>query len=134
VAVRTGQPGTTAVVDKRFDGANCIDLIVIRQSASFDSDFLCYVMNSSASHVQYGSGSGGAIQQHFNIETASNLLVVWPPLEEQHRIVQHLDQQCSGLRHVEETLQSQISKLQEYRQTLISAAVTGRLDVTKEVA
>ena len=39
VAVRSGQPGTTAIVDERFDGANCIDLIVIRRASSFDSLF-----------------------------------------------------------------------------------------------
>lgn len=132
VAVRTGQPGTTSVVDERFDGANCIDLIVIRKSPSFSSEFLCYFMNSATAHVQYGSGSGGAIQQHFNIETASNLVVTWPPLEEQRSIVDRLSQECERLNRLEEANRQQIAKLQEYRQTLISAAVTGKIDVTKE--
>jgi type I restriction enzyme, S subunit len=30
VVVRTGQPGVAAVVDDRFHGANCIDLIIVR--------------------------------------------------------------------------------------------------------
>jgi type I restriction enzyme, S subunit len=134
VAVRTGQPGTTAVVDERFDGANCIDLIVVRKSQSFSSDYLCYFMNSATAHVQYGSGSGGAIQQHFNIETASNLLVTWPPIEEQRSIVERLSRECGRLNRLEEANRQQISKLQEYRQTLISAAVTGKIDVAKEAA
>ena len=47
VAVRTGQPGTTAVVSKAFDGGNCIDLIIVRRSAKFDSEYLCRFMNSA---------------------------------------------------------------------------------------
>lgn len=132
VAVRTGQPGSTAVIDERFDGANCIDLILIRHSPLFSSEFLCYFMNSNAAHVQYGSGSGGAIQQHFNIETASNLLVAWPTMDEQMTIAAKLRHECVRLCELEEANRKQITKLQEYRQTLISAAVTGKIDVRKE--
>lgn len=72
VAVRSGQPGTTAIVDERFDGANCIDLIIIRRAPLFDSYFLAYFLNSEGAIVQFSEGSEGAIQQHFNIETAKD--------------------------------------------------------------
>src|SRR5205085_1793436 len=69
VVVRTGQPGTTAIVNHRFHGANCIDLIIIRKSHQIESDYLAYFLNSDAARFQFSEGSGGAIQQHFNIET-----------------------------------------------------------------
>jgi type I restriction enzyme S subunit len=130
VAVRTGQPGTTAVVPAEFDGANCIDLIIIRRSLKYDSRFLCHVMNSKPSHVQYGSGSEGAIQQHFNIETAKNLLLAVPPVHEQQRIRCELDAQLERIDHVLARIGDHVRLLLEYRQALISAAVTGKIDAT----
>ena len=73
VAVRTGNPGTTAVIDAQLDGVNCIDLIIIRKSESFNSQFLAYVMNSDVCRIQYEVGSEGALHKHFNVETAANL-------------------------------------------------------------
>ena len=129
VAVRTGQPGTTAIVDERFDGANCIDLIIIRRSGKYFSPFLEYQCNSALAKMQFGIGAGGAIQQHFNIETAKNLLVVCPPYHEQKTIVDFLHRGTKRIDAMIETYQRQIEKLREYRQSLISATVTGKIDV-----
>ena len=62
VIVRTGKPGTAAVVDDRFDCANCIDLIIVRWQHSLDSRFICYVLNSELARTQYEAGTSGAIQ------------------------------------------------------------------------
>lgn len=134
VAVRSGQPGTTAVVDERFDGANCIDLIIIRQSGKFDSRFLAYAMGSHFAKSQFGAGSGGAIQQHFNIETAGNFLVPLPPVDEQVEIRKYLDEEIGRLRCLEEKIHTSIDMLNEHRAALISAAVTGKIDIRKEGA
>jgi type I restriction enzyme S subunit len=129
VSVRTGQPGTTAVVDDRFDGTNCIDLIITRKSSKFDSQFMSYVMNSSFARFQYSSGTTGAIQAHFNIETASNMLIPVPPLEEQIYVRRYLDRETSRIINLCGRIECSITKLREYRTTLISAAVTGKIDV-----
>lgn len=132
VAVRTGQPGTTAVIPPELDGSNCVDLIIIRQGPRMSSGFVCEFMNSGLAHRQYTEGSEGAIQQHFNIETAKNLLLPVPPLVEQEQLFGwltkmhlHFDSLVSAnIQHVE--------RLREYRQALITAAVTGKIDVTRE--
>ncbi len=129
VSVRTGQPGTTAAIDQRFNGANCIDLIIVRQSPRFVSPFMVYVANSRIAKAQYGAGSDGAIQQHFNIETAKNLLAPFPPLEEQQSIVSYLDRETAKIDALVTKVQEHIDKLREHRAALISAAVTGKIDV-----
>lgn len=58
---------------------------------------------------------------------ASAVLV--PPLEEQVRIVRYIDDEVSHLPPIEEAAQKQIELLQERRIALISAAVTGQIDV-----
>ncbi|WP_158287687.1 restriction endonuclease subunit S [Falsiroseomonas bella] len=129
VAVRTGKPGTTAVVGPDFDGANCIDLIIIRKSSAFSSRFLAYAMNSETCRVQYELGAEGAIHTHFNVETASNLKIALPPRAEQNEITEYLDQTCGELDSLREEAERAISLLRERRAALISAAVTGKIDV-----
>lgn len=129
VAIRTGKPGTTAVVGPELDGANCIDLILIRRSPRFVSRFLAYVMNSSICHVQYAAGSEGALQQHFNIETAGNLRIALPPLDQQAAIVSFLDAEVGRLDGLTSEAERGIALLKERRAALISAAVTGKIDV-----
>ena len=132
VCVRTGQPGTTAVVDERFDRANCIDLIIIRQSPLISSEYLSLVMNSGVCRSQYLLGASGAIQQHFNIETTKNLTVFCPPLDEQHRITAFLDQKSDAINEAITKKEHQIDRLQEYRTILIADVVTGKLDVRED--
>jgi type I restriction enzyme S subunit len=134
VAVRSGQPGTTAVVPKEISGCNCIDLIIIRRSADTDSDYLCWYMNSDSAQRQFFEGSGGAIQKHFNIGTAMDLLVVRPPLVEQREITGFLQRSTEELDSLTTDAESAITLLQERRTALISAAVTGKIDVRGLVA
>lgn len=129
VSIRTGQPGTTAVVDDSYHGANCIDLIITRSSKAFDSQFMCFVLNSDRAAVQFSAGSDGALQQHFNIETAKNLLIPLPPMEEQLIITQYVDRETTRLDNLRTKVESAIDKLKEYRSALITGAVTGKIDV-----
>lgn len=129
VSVRTGKAGTTAVVPKEFDNCNCVDLIIIRKDEAFNSHFLGFLLNSDFSKRQFGTGSTGAIQQHFNIETASNMLIMLPPIEEQNRIVEFLFEKLGLIDEDIETINKEIVLLREYRQSLISEAVTGKIDV-----
>jgi type I restriction enzyme S subunit len=129
VAVRSGQPGTTALVDERFHGANCIDLIIIRKPHSATSQFLDYFLNSDVATAQFATGTGGAIQQHFNITTAASLQIVLPPLSEQTAIAAYLDEETAKLDALVAKVETAVERLQEYRTALITAAVTGKIDV-----
>jgi type I restriction enzyme S subunit len=129
VAVRTGQPGTTAVIDDFFDGGNCVDLIVIRRPKGGDSAFLSYFLNSTPAESQFAEGSGGAIQQHFNIATAGSLWLPVPPLHEQQRIAAFLATQVGQIDQMMAKVENAVARLQEYRTALITAAVTGKIDV-----
>ena len=129
VSVRSGQPGATAIVDERFDGANCIDLIITRKSHRFDSEFMVYLLNSEVIQRQFALGSGGAIQQHFNIETAKELLVLLPPMDEQKKIVVFLEETTKRIDRLAELANKTIERLQERRASLIAAAVSGQIRV-----
>ena len=129
VAVRSGQPGTCAIIPPDLDGCNCVDLIIIRKPEACTSQFLRWYLSSDFAKVQFGSGAEGAIQQHFNVSTASRLLVAVPPLSEQDAIVAFVDDATHTLDTLRDEAQLAVSLLQERRSALISAAVTGQIDV-----
>jgi len=52
-----------------------------------------------------------------------------PPLEEQRSIVAHLDAACAKLDDLTTAAEAAIARLTEYRQALISAAVTGKINI-----
>ncbi|WP_371157007.1 hypothetical protein [Jannaschia sp. 2305UL9-9] len=129
VAVRTGQPGTCAVVEDDFAGCNCIDLIIVRKPTTTDSHFLRWYLTSDVAVRQFVEGSGGAIQQHFNVGTAMELTVIVPPVADQTMIVAYLESLTAKLDALTATAESAIDLLQERRAALISATVTGKIDV-----
>ena len=90
VTVRVGEPGITAVVPPELDGCNCASMMIVRQHPSFNSLWLCYMMNSrlgkaQINHVQYGTA-----QKQFNISDAIDFIYPVPPFPEQKTIAQTL--------------------------------------------
>lgn len=59
----------------------------------------------------------------------SQILTPLPPYEEQQAIVADVEVKTGGFRNAIETLAKSISKLEQYRYALLSAAVTGQIDV-----
>ena len=129
VAVRSGQPGTTAVIPPELEGCNCIDLIIIRKPTIGSEWFLCWYLASDVAVMQFSLGSGGAIQQHFNVGTAMDLVVPVPPAEEQNSIVDFINDQTAKFDALTGAAERGIELLQERRTALISAAVTGQIDI-----
>ena len=130
VAVRSGDPGTTAVVPKRLDGANCIDLIIIRRPNGYLPEFLSLLMNSEIARRQIEFGTEGALQQHFNVEEVNDLVFPKPSTDEQNKILEWLSPRQSRIDQLQAEVQEGIELLKEKRQALITKAVTGQIDVT----
>ena len=63
-----------------------------------------------------------------------SLVTAIPPLEEQQAIISHVDQIESESLRIIEAVEAAIERLQEYRTALITAAVTGKVDVREAVA
>jgi len=87
-------------------------------------------MNSDLVQRQFELGTEGAAQQHFNVEDAENLILPVPPMDEQAEIEEHLNRATSEIDRLVRKTERGIDLLQEKRQALITAAVTGQIDVT----
>jgi len=86
VIVRTGKPGTCAVIPQELEEANCSDLVIVRCGRDIRPRFLAYWVNTVASeHV--ASHLVGAVQQHFNVGAAKQMPIRLPSVEVQDDIL-----------------------------------------------
>jgi type I restriction enzyme S subunit len=86
--VRTGYPGTACIVPKELDGANCIDLIIVRPDENIiRSEYLCNFINYERVLKKILSSQTGSAQKHFNIGVAKKLMIPIPPIEIQNRFI-----------------------------------------------
>ncbi len=74
--------------------------------------------------------SVSAAQPGLAIEKIKELIVPFPPLSEQQAIAEYLDQETVKIDSLITRVETAIEKLKEYRTALISAAVTGKIDVS----
>jgi type I restriction enzyme S subunit len=66
-------------------------------------------------------------------DTLRQVLVPKPPLNEQVAILKRIDERVAEIYRFVEMVSEAIDRLKEYRTALISAAVTGKIDVCGEV-
>ncbi len=125
ITVRTGYPGTTAVVPKEFAGANCIDILISRPSSVVRADFLAHWINSSFGKDQVLRKQGGLAQQHFNVGELRDLLAVVPQMNEQDAIVARI----ATISARSEAEQCHVAKLRQQKHGLMHDLLTGRVRV-----
>nr|WP_287411681.1 restriction endonuclease subunit S [Pseudodesulfovibrio sp.] len=113
LTVRTGYPGTSAVVPPEFDGANCIDILITRPSKVMDSRFLSTWVNSEHGKNQVFKNQGGLAQKHFNVEDMRNLLVALPPTKAEQEAIAEALSDADGLI---ESLEQLIDKKRQIKQ------------------
>jgi len=96
--------------------------------------FVNYFTNSQQYWQWLGSSFIQATIQNVSAEKYANLIVPVPPVDEQAEIVAYLDGMWKRLNDLTRKVGGSIEQLMDYRSALISAAVTGKIDVRKEVS
>lgn len=85
----------------------------------FESDYNIYFQLEANGITRYGIGS----------ESFKNAFMLVPPLEEQIEIVAHIEAETNRIDTEIEFSKDEITLLKEYKQALITEAVTGKIDV-----
>ncbi|MEB3206883.1 MAG: restriction endonuclease subunit S, partial [Vampirovibrionales bacterium] len=102
--------------------ANCSDLVIIRPGDLIDSRWLVYFING-ASRGYVHSRLVGAVQQHFNVGAAREMILRMPPISEQRAIAEVLgvlDDKIDLLHRQNQTLEALAETL--FRQWFIEEA------------
>jgi len=104
--------------------------------AKLDPNYAVHLLRSHCARLQIEGDATGASSSMKNIsnEVVSNSVFAFPPLPEQNEITEYLGCHIERQVMMERKIAHQIGKLGEYRQTLISAAVTGKIETTREAA
>lgn len=105
----------------------------------FDSRFTLFGMMADHFQFQLSSLSTGSTAEGLKSSKLHMLQLVAPPLKEQQAIAAYLDRETSRIDQLTSKVEAAIARLTEYRQALITSAVTGKIDVRnnarfKEVA
>lgn len=128
--VQTGDIGQVAVVTEEFSGCNCHALIIVSPIASvLGGEWLSLVLNSSFGFHSLLSIQTGALHPHLNCGNVKDLYLPVPPVEEQREIVAFVGMETTKLDALCSSAQHAVVLLKERRSALISAAVTGQIDV-----
>ena len=90
IIVRTGIPGTCCVVSKDYDGCNCADVVLVRPNLQVVNPhyLAAYINVWGKKQVEYNKV--GAIQKHFNVKSAEEMLIDLPDLESQNKVAKIL--------------------------------------------
>lgn len=126
---------TAVVVESRRRLLLCDKLYRIRlQEERCRPTFFSLAMASAALRTQFEATSSGASSSMQNIgqEKLASFQMAVPPLAEQSAMESSLATSHAASMVIESKLRDHIERLQEYRQALITAAVTGQIDIPEE--
>ncbi|MCH1921338.1 restriction endonuclease subunit S [Shewanella sp. A3A] len=93
------------------------------------SSFMFYVMFDAVHQERFSGGISKATIAHLPAETFRQYRFAYPPYSEQVAIVEYLEKMGNKFDNLELAVRSQVELLKERRSALISAAVTGKIDV-----
>ena len=116
------------VSDNDFVILSSLGLIRCDQNIVTPNYLLYYLLSGLCIDQMYSNVRGSGITR-LTINLIKNLISIIPSLEEQTQIVEYLDEQTQKIDSTIEKETQRIELLKEYRQSLISEVVTGKVDV-----
>jgi type I restriction enzyme S subunit len=128
--VQTGDIGRCAVVPPGFGEANCHALLIARPNLKVVMpEFLGAYLQSQFGYRSLIRVATGALHPHLEFGIRDVPIVV-PPIEVQAALVEALQEMVRRIDSVVRMIERQIELSVEHRQALITATVTGELEVT----
>jgi len=104
-------------------------LALLRPSQEVDGRYLFWALASRSSREQFSASANGITRFGLRYDSFGEVLVPLPPIATQRAIADYLDGETARIDALIQRIESQTSLLQEHRQALITAAVTGEVEV-----
>ena len=130
-----GEAGRSAIVTNVENYPTIIQNAVhrVRALLGFDTKFLLRFLQAVSSAGWIYILCNKSTISHFTQEKFNELVCTFPPLLEQQAIAAYLDENCAKIDSIISKTERSIELLKEKRQALITAAVTGKIDVREAV-
>ncbi|MBI2569769.1 MAG: restriction endonuclease subunit S [Candidatus Schekmanbacteria bacterium] len=107
------------------------DCFRFRLACETSPEYVALQLSMTASALG-GALATGTTRARMNLSETADRVIVLPPFKEQQAIAAILERQSARISAVVAKINLSIDRLREYRTALISAAVTGKLDVRQE--
>ena len=112
-----------------FDGAAVGDFFVLRMREGCLNEYIKFRLLSTSFTEMSNGSTFGAKMPRVSWEFMSDLYFALPEYSEQKTIFSHIEMECTRLGTLIDKFKAQIELFQEYRNTLISDVVTGKVKV-----
>ena len=127
--------GIPALVDEAANDFVCgYHLGIIKPCPGLHPSFLFRLMQSGAVNQRLQTSASGVTRYGLPNSAVRDVTISFPPLSEQRAIAVFLDRETERIDALVAKKRLLIERLQEYRTALITAAVTGKVDVREPVA
>jgi len=117
--------GEKVILGKSSCYINCQDTI--------NRSYLYYLLGSDSIMKYFTFELTGTTIYNLSLESVRNTPIPIPPLDEQKEIVQYLNSETNTIDKTVKLETDKIDLLKEYKQSLISEVVTGKVNVQEEV-
>jgi len=121
--------GKAAMLECKASLSQNLAYITPRPNVPLESEFLLRFFQAQYRWLRGESSGSGTAQAALNCSALAELRVPLPPSEEQSQIAEAISKADLVLSKLESKIHAARKLLQEYRTALISAAVTGKIDV-----
>ena len=105
------------------------DVVIMKPSRQISSYFCWITLRSETTRKQLDLAMIGSTFKRINVERIKSIVIALPPLQEQQEIERHIQAISGHYEALSNAAEKHAKLLQERRSALISAAVTGQIDV-----
>lgn len=110
----------------------CSGEFLVLEPHTLNKEYLLFNLLNPAFIVTVNNSTFGSKMPRADWRFIGNLQIPLPPLEEQIAVAKYVVTKSSSINHLKQDLQSLILRIQTRRTALITAAVTGQMDVRGE--
>jgi len=124
--------GIPCLISEQLQGVVCGYHLTMLRPTSVDGRYLFSYLLSNFTKSYFFVSSNGMTRYGLGKSSIEDLFTTLPPLSEQEQIVSYLDEKTSEIDKTIELENKKIELLNEYRKSLISNVVTGKIKVVSE--
>ncbi|MNE42341.1 EcoKI restriction-modification system protein HsdS [compost metagenome] len=130
IFARRGELGRCAIVTEEQEGWLCgTGSIKAQLNARLDTEYAYLLVTSRGVVAELSLESKGSTMENLNTETLGRIRLPMPPVNEQKEILEYVHKVSGRFESLIDAAESAIGLISERRSALISAAVTGKIDV-----